>query len=237
MENENIPRSHRRSHRQQRELDAINLFDPTCPVEFITIEALRKAGIALSLTSFVLWRISAPPPILAALGGFSVCLMRKCRSQEALNRAYTHVSSPAGEGGKLTDTLIQKWGLNRRSCAVVEQRHGVFRFDTPGDLFASHPFLKLDAAPTSGLMQKHGWVTATGGTVSALFTATFRRLEKDLTATRPERCKLCGHVHRHWIIHRNSISPLARREIRRSPPHLYVQGWSLWMTNSSSIQG
>ena len=64
----------------------------------------------------------------------------KSRSNDALNRAYTHVSSPRfGEGARqLTDTLIQKMGFEPdEAAAVVEQRQTVFSrfFDTPGDLF------------------------------------------------------------------------------------------------------
>ena len=49
----------------------------------------------------------------------------KSRSNEALNRAYTHVSSPRfGEGARaLTDTLIEKMGFEPdEAAAVVVQR-------------------------------------------------------------------------------------------------------------------
>ncbi|MDO9530770.1 MAG: NifB/NifX family molybdenum-iron cluster-binding protein [Deltaproteobacteria bacterium] len=242
MENENIPPERIAvATGEQRELDAINLFDKACPVEFIiTIEALKEGwdcSFAYVLCSVA--NIGSATDIEQILGRVLRMPYAKSRSNEALNRAYTHVSSPRfGEGARqLADTLIQKMGFEPdEAAAAVEQRQTVFPgFGPQGDLFYSAPVLceTLDAAPNlSGLDAE---VTARvkvqpqpDGTVTVTIHGDIPdELEKRLTiATRPERREaMRAAVQRHRIIHRNSISPAARGEKFAVPRlFLYVQG-------------
>lgn len=242
LENENIPPERIAvATGEQRELDAINLFDKACPVEFIiTVEALKEGwdcSFAYVLCSVA--NIASATDIEQLLGRVLRMPYAKSRSQEALNRAYTHVSSPRfGEGARqLVDTLVVKMGFEPdEAAALVEQRQAVLPgFDIPGDLFRLPPVLMetLDAAPNlSGLDAE---VTArvevqpqADGTVTVTIHGDIPdELEKRLTiATRPERREaMRAAVQRHRIIHRNSISPAARGEKFAVPRlFLYVQG-------------
>jgi type III restriction enzyme len=242
MENENIPPDRIAvATGEQRELDAINLFDPNCPVEFIiTIEALKEGwdcSFAYVLCSVA--NIGSITDIEQLLGRVLRMPYAKSRSNEALNRAYTHVSSPRfGEGARqLTDTLVQKMGFEPdEAAAVVEQRQAVLPgLDTPGDLFRLPPVLleTLDAAPDlSGLDAEVAARVEVQNQPDGTVTVTIHgdipdELERRLNiATKPERREaMRAAVQRHRIIHQNSISPAARGEKFAVPRlFLYVQG-------------
>jgi type III restriction enzyme len=243
IENENIPLKRIAvATGEQRELDDINLFDSDCPVEFIiTVEALKEGwdcSFAYVLCSVA--NIGAATDIEQLLGRVLRMPYAETRTNEALNRAYTHVSSPRfGEGARaLTDTLVTKMGFEPdEAAAVVEQRQAVLPgFGPQGDLFHAAPILleTLDAAPDlTGLeaetVARVKVEPQPDGTVKVLVHGGISEdLEQRLvaTATNPER-KAAIHtaVHRHRIIHRNSISPAERGE-KFAVPHLflYVQG-------------
>jgi type III restriction enzyme len=117
---------------EQRELDAINLFDPACPVEFIiTVEALKEGwdcSFAYVLCSVA--NIASATDIEQLLGRVLRMPYAETRSSAVLNHAYAHVSSPRfGEGARaLTDTLIDKMGFEPdEAAAVVEPGSLIFR--------------------------------------------------------------------------------------------------------------
>jgi type III restriction enzyme len=128
IENENIPAEKIAvATGEQRELDSINLFDPACKVDFIvTVEALKEGwdcSFAYVLCSVA--NIGSATDIEQLLGRVLRMPYAEERNQPALNRAYTHVSSPRfGEGAKaLTDTLVEKMGFEPDEAAgVIEQR-------------------------------------------------------------------------------------------------------------------
>ena len=102
---------------EQRELDTLNLFDPACPVDFIiTVEALKEGwdcSFAYVLCSVA--NIGSATDIEQLLGRVLRMPYAESRPNQALNRAYAHVSSTRfGEGARLwwTRSFI-KWALNR----------------------------------------------------------------------------------------------------------------------------
>jgi type III restriction enzyme len=243
MENENIsPERIAVATGEQRELDAINLFDHTCPVEFIiTVEALKEGwdcSFAYVLCSVA--NISSATDIEQLLGRVLRMPYAKSRPNEALNRAYTHVSCPRfGEGARqLTDTLVQKMGFEPdEASAVVEQRQALLPgLAAPGDLFYLPPVLleTLESPPDlSGLdaevAARVDVQPLPNGTVTVAIHGDIPdELERRLiaTTTKPEaREVLRVSVQRHRIIHRNSTSSAARGEKLTVPRLcLYVQG-------------
>lgn len=96
VENNNIPREKIAiATGDQKELDAINLFDPNCPIEYvITIQALKEGwdcSFAYILCSVANTR--SPTAVEQLLGRVLRMPYARLRSQAELNRAYAHVSS------------------------------------------------------------------------------------------------------------------------------------------------
>lgn len=95
---------------EQKELDSINLFDPTCPIEFvITIQALKEGWdcpFAYILCSVANTR--SPTAVEQLLGRVLRMPYAKERTQEPLNKAYAHVSSKTwvNAQNKLYERLI-----------------------------------------------------------------------------------------------------------------------------------
>lgn len=239
IDNENIPAEKIAvATGEQRELDSLNLFDPSCPVDFIiTVEALKEGwdcSFAYVLCSVA--NIGSATDIEQLLGRVLRMPYAEERSQPALNRAYTHVSSPRfGEGAKaLTDTLVQKMGFEPEEAAgVIEQRQARLPgLDTNADLFTRAPVLleTLDAAPDlSGLApeiaERVQVETRDDGTVTVTVQGDIpQELEQRLVATMtPERQERVRQaVQRHRVAHRNSTSPAERGE-KFPVPRLFVQ--------------
>lgn len=94
----------------QRELDDINLFDRSCPIEFvITVEALKEGwDCSFAYVFCSVARIADAGDVEQLLG--RVLRMPYARRREApdLNKAYAHVSEPSfGEAARaLTDRLV-----------------------------------------------------------------------------------------------------------------------------------
>ncbi len=239
IDNENIPAEKIAvATGEQRELDSINLFDPACKVDFIiTVEALKEGwdcSFAYVLCSVA--NIGSATDIEQLLGRVLRMPYAEERSQPALNRAYTHVSSPRfGEGAKaLTDTLVEKMGFEPDEAAgVVEQRQATLPgLDTNADLFTRAPVLleTLDAAPDlSGLApevaERVKVETRDDGTVTVTVQGDIpQELEQRLVATmtpdRQERVRQA--VQRHRVAHRNSTSPAERGE-KFAVPRLFLQ--------------
>jgi type III restriction enzyme len=243
IENENItPERIAIATGEQRELDSINLFDPACPVEhIITVEALKEGwdcSFAYVLCSVA--NIGSATDIEQLLGRVLRMPYAESRSNEALNHAYAHVSSPRfGEGARmLADTLVGKMGFEADEAAanMVLRQAQIPGMHRNGDLFDRSPVLSqtLDSFPDlTGLdvevtnrvkVEEHP-----DGTLTVAIDGDIpEELEQKLLATAktPERrATLRDVVHRHRIIRRNSISPAARGEKFAIPRlYLYVQG-------------
>jgi type III restriction enzyme len=242
IDNENIaPERIAIATGEQRELDALNLFDPACPVEFIiTVEALKEGwdcSFAYVLCSVA--NIGSATDIEQLLGRVLRMPYAESRANEALNRAYAHVSSPRfGEGARaLVDTLIQKMGFEAdEAAAAMEVRQAEIPGLSPqGDLLRRAPALleTVDTAPDlSGLdaevADRVKVETRPDGAVTVSVQGSIPdELEQRLVATvKPERREaIRAAVHRHRIAHRNSMAPAERGETFAVPRlFLNVQG-------------
>ncbi len=242
IDNENIiPERIAVATGEQRELDTIDLFDKACPVEFIiTVEALKEGwdcSFAYVLCSVA--NVGSATDIEQFLGRVLRMPYAESRSQEALNRAYAHVSSPRfGEGARsLADTLVQKMGFEPdEAAAAMEVRQAEMPgFESPGGLFDRTPILleTVETAPDlSGLDDEVAArvrvETRPDGTVTVAVTGDIpEALEQRLAATvKPERREaLRASVHRHRVAYQNSISPAERGEAFAVPRlFLNVQG-------------
>lgn len=238
LENEHIaPEKIAIATGEQRELDSINLFDPACPVEFIiTVEALKEGwdcSFAYVLCSVA--NIGSATDIEQLLGRVLRMPYAEARTQAALNRAYTHVSSPRfGEGAMaLTDTLVKKMGFEPdEAAAMVEPRQATIPgLGTNTDLFDRTPVLleTLDRAPDlSGLAPEIAERVQVETRPDGSVTVTVRgdipdELEQRLVATMPpeRRENIHAAVHRHRITHRNSTAPAERGE-KFPVPSLFI---------------
>ena len=226
---------------EQRELDTLDLFDRACPVDFIiTVEALKEGwdcSFAYVLCSVA--NIGSATDIEQLLGRVLRMPYTQTRPNQALNHAYTHVSSPRfGDGARaLVDTLIQKMGFQPDEAAAnVEQRQATLAgFDATGDLFNRAPVLleTVDTAPDlSGLAtevaERVKVETQPDGSVTVSVQGEIpEELEERLIAavTPARQATLRAAVHRHRITHRNSIAPAERGESFAVPRlFLNIQG-------------
>ena len=242
IENENIaPEKIAIATGEQRELDALNLFDPACPVEFIvTVEALKEGwdcSFAYVLCSVA--NIGSATDIEQLLGRVLRMPYAQNRPNAALNRAYTHVSSTRfGEGARaLTDTLVQKMGFEPDEAArlIEPRRRSVEGMDGQPDLFTRAPVMHetVDNTPDlSGLSPEVAaqvQVTAQpDGTLAVTVQGEISdELEQRLIAAASpnRRDAVRASVSRHRIMHRNSVAPVERGE-KFPVPHLLlnVQG-------------
>ncbi|WP_444548782.1 DEAD/DEAH box helicase [Candidatus Magnetomonas plexicatena] len=237
IENENIaPERIAVATGEQRELDAINLFDPACHVDFIiTVEALKEGwdcSFAYVLCSVA--NISSAIDIEQLLGRVLRMPYAQNRPNSALNRAYAHVNALFGEGARaLTDTLVQKMGFEPdEAAAMLQQRQpGLPGFGTNGDLFNRTPvFLEtVDSVPDlTGLAQdvaeRVQVETRPDGTVTVTVQGEITdELEECLVAAAApdRRDALRASVGRHRVTYRNSIAPVARGE-KFAVPRLFL---------------
>lgn len=242
IENENIPPEKIAiATGAQRELDTLNLFDPACPVDFIiTVEALKEGwdcSFAYVLCSVA--NIGSATDIEQLLGRVLRMPYAQKRPSDALNRAYTHITSQRfGEGARaLTDTLVQKMGFEPdEAAAIVEQRQSTLPgFGVNADLFSRAPVLleTVDTAPDlTGLApevaERVQVETQPDGTLALTVKGEIpEELEQRILAAVPteRREALRASVHRHRITHRNSVAPVERGE-KFAVPRLFlnVQG-------------
>lgn len=111
IDNENVPEDRIAvATGEQRELDGIDLFDPACKIDFIiTVEALKEGwDCPFAYVFCSVANIQSATDVEQLLGRVLRMPYAERRSNEALNRAYAHVSSPQfGAAAKsLTDRLI-----------------------------------------------------------------------------------------------------------------------------------
>ena len=94
----------------QRDLDAIDLFDPKCPIEYvITVEALKEGwDCSFAYVFCSVSRIQSAQNVEQLFGRVLRMPYAKRRRAVALNRAYAYVSEPSfGEAARaLTDKLV-----------------------------------------------------------------------------------------------------------------------------------
>lgn len=243
IENENIsPDKIAVATGEQRELDLIDLFDPSCAVEFIiTVEALKEGwdcSFAYVLCSVA--NIGSATDIEQLLGRILRMPYAQNRSNAALNRAYAHVSSERfGEAARaLTDTLVQKMGFEPDEAAAsieYRQQYALEGLAPTRDLFNRPPVLieTVDSEPDlSGLpldvaervqIEKREDGTVTVTVQGEIPEELEQRLIAVVSSDRHEAIRTS--VHRHRITHRNSLSPGVRGE-KFAVPRLFlnVQG-------------
>ena len=240
MENENIlPERIAIATGEQRELDAIDLFNRACPVEYIiTVEALKEGwDCAFAYVLCSVANVGSATDIEQLLGRVLRMPYAASRSNEALNCAYVHVSSPRfGEGARrLEDALVQKMGFNPDEAAAAME---IRQAEIPGldmPLFDRAPVLLETVETAPDLSGLDAEVTARvkvetrpDGTVTVAVTGDIpEALEQRLAATvKPERREaLRASVHRHRIAYQNSMAPAERGETFAVPRlFLKVQG-------------
>lgn len=107
----------------QKELDGVNLFDPSCPIEYvITVEALKEGwdcSFAYVLAS--LQSVNSAKDVEQLLGRVLRMPYAKERSQEVLNKAYAHIVADnfAQAASSLKDRMVQNMGFERLEVASV----------------------------------------------------------------------------------------------------------------------
>lgn len=230
LESENIPPERIAvATGEQRELDSLNLFDPTCPVEFIiTVEALKEGwDCSFAYVFCSVANVGSATDIEQLLGRVLRMPYAQRRAEDALNRAYAHISSPRfGAGAKaLADTLIEKMGFEPDEAATqIEVRQSEFvGLSSQGDLLNWAPLLRetVDSAPDlTGLplaiVDQVKVETRPNGTVTVAVEGDVPpELEERILATATTtagREVLRAAVQRQRLAHRNKQSPAQRGE-------------------------
>jgi type III restriction enzyme len=94
----------------QREIDGVNLFDPTCPIQYIiTVEALKEGwDCSFAYVFCSVANIRSAKDVEQLLGRVLRMPYAKSRATKELNSAYAHVSSPTFSlaAQQLRDNLI-----------------------------------------------------------------------------------------------------------------------------------
>jgi type III restriction enzyme len=112
----------------QRELDGINLFDPKCPVEhIITVEALKEGwDCSFAYVFCSVQRIQSATDAEQLLGRVLRMPEATRRVDNALNRAYAHVSEPSfgAAAASLADKLVQMGFDEEDAKEVIQPAQG-----------------------------------------------------------------------------------------------------------------
>ena len=110
----------------QRELDGLNLFDPSCPIEYIiTIEALKEGwDCSFAYVFCSVKQVSSSKDAEQLLGRVLRMPFAKRRVIEDLNRAYAHLSTKgfANAAKELTDKLIAMGFEEMEVAAFLRQQ-------------------------------------------------------------------------------------------------------------------
>lgn len=140
----------------QRELDQVNLFDPACPIEcIITVQALKEGwDCSFAYVFCSVANIASATAVEQLLGRVLRMPYAKRRKEEALNRAYAHVSSPtfAAAAKALRDRMVSRMGFEE------EEADDILRATTSGTdrgfsdlpLFQPARFTALERPPVEG---------------------------------------------------------------------------------------
>lgn len=126
----------------QRELDGVNLFERTCPIDFvITVEALKEGwDCSFAYVFCTVQSIRSAKDMEQLLGRVLRLPYAKKRTAEALNRAYAFVCSPntVHVAGQLADRLVSM-GFEEMEAAQFVQE------DFNHDLFGERPAAPREA--------------------------------------------------------------------------------------------
>lgn len=110
----------------QRELDGLNLFDPTCPIEYIiTIEALKEGwDCSFAYVFCSVKQVSSSKDVEQLLGRVLRMPFARRRLIEDLNRAYAHLATKgfANAAKELTDKLIAMGFEEMEIAAFLRQQ-------------------------------------------------------------------------------------------------------------------
>lgn len=107
----------------QRDLDGVDLFDPSCPIKFvITVEALKEGwdcSFAYVLAS--LQSVNSAKDVEQLLGRVLRMPYAKNRTQNDLNRAYAHIVADnfAQAASMLKDRMVQNMGFEKLESASI----------------------------------------------------------------------------------------------------------------------
>lgn len=149
----------------QRELDGVNLFERTCPIDFvITVEALKEGwDCSFAYVFCTVQNIRSAKDMEQLLGRVLRMPYARRRKTEALNRAYAQVCSPDSRivASQLADRLVSMGFEELEAAQFVQPPLG-------GDLFA--PAAEAPVAVESLLVLPEAaiaaLVTAGAGTAS-----------------------------------------------------------------------
>lgn len=114
----------------QRELDGIDLFDPKCRIEFIiTIEALKEGwDCSFAYVFCSVSRIQSATDVEQLLGRVLRMPYAQRRKDDALNRAFAHVSEPSfgAAASALADKLVAMGFDEEEAKEIIEPAQGHF---------------------------------------------------------------------------------------------------------------
>ena len=124
IEQENIPEEQIAvATGSQKELDGVNLFDPSCQIRYvITVEALKEGwdcSFAYVLAS--LQSVKSAKDVEQLLGRVLRMPYAKQRQQDALNKAYAHIIAEnfAEAAATLKDRMVQNMGFERLETGAL----------------------------------------------------------------------------------------------------------------------
>lgn len=218
----------------QRDLDGINLFDDSCPIDFvITVEALKEGwDCSFAYVFCTVSRIQNATDVEQLLGRVLRMPYATKRKDDALNRAYAHVAEPTftAAASALVDKLVAMGFEEQEAQAIVEPAQG--HLDDTG-LFAPRekpkPVFRHVIDPVPEDAEK---LTALAGTEGVAVTKTddgkveiaitgrvSAEVEAAITYVIPETKR--GHfaeaVKQHRIAVNDQLSPAERGERFRAP--------------------
>ena len=211
----------------QRELDGIDLFDPSCPIEHvITVEALKEGwdcSFAYAFCSVA--RIQSAKDVEQLLGRVLRMPYAKRRKNKDLNRAYAFLSEPTfGEAARsLVDKLVAMGFEEEEARDNIESTQT--SLDANGDLFSPRdkqkPVFKINisATPeTMAVLKDREGVTVSpkedGKAEISIIGYVSEELEYEVVETLPEaeRSGFSDAAARHRREARNRLSPAERGE-------------------------
>jgi type III restriction enzyme len=137
----------------QRELDGLNLFDPTCPVDIvITIEALKEGwDCSFAYVFCSLQKIGSSRDMEQLLGRVLRMPYARARKSPLLNRAYAHLASAqtARVANELADRLVAM-GFEELEAAQAVFPSSLPLFDDAGTSRLPIEALELNLPVTPG---------------------------------------------------------------------------------------
>lgn len=129
---------------EQRELDAIDLFDPQCPVKcIITVEALKEGwDCSFAYVFCSVANISSAIDVEQFLGRVMRMPYAAARAQEKLNMAYAHVVAPGfGKAAEEINARLCNMGFDAGDAA--DNIRQLPLPGTAGDIWGDKPLLGL----------------------------------------------------------------------------------------------